>query len=41
MNIFVTSGAGYIGWELQHPNLKDILSSVWEWHRSHPEGYKA
>ena len=29
-----------LGWEPQHPDLEDILGSAWEWHRSHPEGYK-
>ena len=28
-----------LGWEPQHPNLKDILTSAWEWHKSHPKGY--
>jgi UDP-glucose 4-epimerase len=28
-----------LGWEPQHPDLKDILTSAWEWHRTHPNGY--
>jgi UDP-glucose 4-epimerase len=28
-----------LGWKPQHDNLKDIISSAWEWHRSHPNGY--
>ncbi len=28
-----------LGWKPAHPDLEDILSSAWEWHRSHPEGY--
>ena len=30
-----------LGWEPQHMDLKDILSSAWEWHKSHPKGYDA
>jgi UDP-glucose 4-epimerase len=29
-----------LGWDPQHPDLKDILSSAWEWHKSHPKGYE-
>ena len=28
-----------LGWEPQHPDLKDILASAWEWHKTHPKGY--
>lgn len=28
-----------LGWEPQHPDLKDILTSAWEWHKAHPKGY--
>ncbi len=28
-----------LGWEPQIPDLKDIISSAWAWHQSHPEGY--
>ncbi len=28
-----------LGWQPQHPDLAGILSSAWEWHRSHPHGY--
>jgi UDP-glucose 4-epimerase len=30
-----------LGWEPAIPDLKDIISSAWEWHRTHPQGYKA
>jgi UDP-glucose 4-epimerase len=30
-----------LGWEPEHPALKDILASAWEWHRAHPHGYQA
>ena len=29
-----------LGWEPQHPELEDIISSAWDWHRSHPRGYQ-
>ena len=28
-----------LGWEPQHADLKDIITSAWEWHKSHPKGY--
>ena len=28
-----------LGWRPQHDNLDEIISSVWEWHKSHPRGY--
>ena len=29
-----------LGWIPQHPALKDILQSAWEWHQSRPNGYR-
>jgi UDP-glucose 4-epimerase len=29
-----------LGWEAKYPDLTDIIASAWEWHRTHPEGYK-
>ena len=29
-----------LGWIPRHPDLKDIVTSAWEWHRSHPRGYE-
>ncbi len=29
-----------LGWIPRHPELKDIIDSAWEWHRSHPHGYE-
>lgn len=29
-----------LGWEPQYPDLKDILASAWEWHKTHPKGYE-
>ncbi|MCZ2128264.1 MAG: UDP-glucose 4-epimerase GalE [Anaerolineales bacterium] len=29
-----------LGWQPKYTNLRDILSSAWEWHQSHPRGYK-
>lgn len=28
-----------LGWEPKNTNMQDILSSAWEWHKSHPQGY--
>ena len=29
-----------LGWKPEHTNLQEIISSAWEWHRSHPNGYE-
>lgn len=29
-----------LGWEPRIPDLKDIISSAWEWHQKHPHGYQ-
>lgn len=29
-----------LGWEPQIPDIHDIIASAWDWHRSHPDGYK-
>lgn len=28
-----------LGWKPQHDDLREIISSAWDWHRSHPKGY--
>ncbi len=28
-----------LGWKPQHAELREIISSAWEWHSSHPKGY--
>lgn len=28
-----------LGWKPQFPKLQDIVSSAWEWHKTHPNGY--
>lgn len=28
-----------LGWKPAHDNLREIISSAWEWHQSHPDGY--
>jgi len=28
-----------LGWDPQFTNMQDILSSAWEWHKTHPHGY--
>ena len=29
-----------LGWKTMRPDLIDIISSAWEWHRTHPDGYE-
>jgi UDP-glucose 4-epimerase len=29
-----------LSWKPEHDNLLEIISSAWEWHQSHPKGYK-
>ncbi len=29
-----------LGWQPEHADLQDIISSAWEWHKSHPKGYQ-
>lgn len=29
-----------LGWVPKRPDLKDILSSAWEWHKNYPKGYE-
>ncbi|MCE9644633.1 MAG: UDP-glucose 4-epimerase GalE [Chloroflexi bacterium] len=29
-----------LGWKPTHTNMQEILSSAWEWHKSHPHGYE-
>jgi UDP-glucose 4-epimerase len=29
-----------LGWKPEHNNLESILSSAWEWHKTHPNGYE-
>jgi UDP-glucose 4-epimerase len=28
-----------LGWTPEHDDLYEIISSAWEWHKSHPKGY--
>jgi UDP-glucose 4-epimerase len=28
-----------LGWKPEHPDLRDMIASAWEWHCKHPEGY--
>ena len=30
-----------LGWKPQRTDLQDIISSAWEWHKSHPKGYES
>lgn len=29
-----------LGWTPRHPDLTDIITSAWDWHRTHPNGYE-
>jgi UDP-glucose 4-epimerase len=29
-----------LGWTPKYPDLETIISSAWEWHKSHPNGYQ-
>lgn len=29
-----------LGWNPKHDNLLEIISSAWDWHKSHPRGYE-
>lgn len=29
-----------LGWKPVHADLREIISSAWEWHKSHPNGYE-
>ncbi|MBN1826111.1 MAG: UDP-glucose 4-epimerase GalE [Candidatus Eisenbacteria bacterium] len=28
-----------LGWAPRYPDLEDVVSSAWNWHRDHPDGY--
>ena len=30
-----------LSWKPKHTDLQDIIASAWEWHRTHPKGYKS
>ena len=30
-----------LGWNPEHADLKEIISSAWKWHKNHPNGYAA
>jgi UDP-glucose 4-epimerase len=29
-----------LGWKPEHDNLEEIITSAWNWHKSHPKGYE-
>jgi UDP-glucose 4-epimerase len=29
-----------LGWKPEHDNLRDMIGSAWDWHKSHPSGYE-
>lgn len=30
-----------LGWQRQYSDVESIVGSAWDWHRSHPQGYRA
>jgi UDP-glucose 4-epimerase len=36
----VGRAAAMLGWRASHSSLDEILSSAWQWHRTHPQGYR-
>jgi UDP-glucose 4-epimerase len=28
-----------LGWKAQHSSLEEIITSAWDWHQNHPQGY--
>ncbi|MFM7677656.1 MAG: UDP-glucose 4-epimerase GalE [Roseiflexaceae bacterium] len=30
-----------LGWQPQYPHIDQIIGSAWEWHRTHPHGYRS
>ena len=30
-----------LGWNLQYPDVESIIASAWQWHKSHPQGYRS
>ena len=29
-----------LGWQPQYPHIDQIIGSAWDWHRTHPQGYR-
>jgi UDP-glucose 4-epimerase len=29
-----------LGWEPKYPELRQIVETAWNWHRTHPRGYR-
>jgi UDP-glucose 4-epimerase len=29
-----------LGWKPEHDNLREMIASAWDWHKSHPKGYE-
>ena len=36
----VSRAATLLGWRASHSSLEEILGSAWQWHRTHPQGYR-
>ena len=35
-----TKARTILGWEPQHENAEDMMTSAWKWHQTHPQGYE-
>lgn len=36
-----TKAREVLGWQTKYPSLKEIISTAWQWHESHPNGYES
>ena len=36
----VSRAATVLGWRAAHSSVDEILSSAWQWHQTHPQGYR-
>jgi UDP-glucose 4-epimerase len=30
-----------LGWKPAHSTIAEIISTAWQWHQAHPQGYEA
>jgi len=34
-----TKARNELGWKIEKPRLEEMVSTAWQWHSSHPDGY--
>jgi UDP-glucose 4-epimerase len=34
-----TKARNELGWKIQKPELQEMVSTAWQWHNEHPDGY--